>query len=50
MPGQRQVAELRLLVECFLQVVLAEIAHAGGEGFADRGRRLGLAHGQQTDC
>lgn len=49
MPGQVQVAQFGLLGQGFLQVVLAEIGHAAGEGLADGGGRFGLAHGQQAD-
>src|SRR5690606_7806105 len=49
-PDQVQVGQLGLLGQGFLQVVLAEVALAGGMCLAYGLRRLGLAHGEQTDC
>ncbi len=48
MPGQRQVGQLGLLVQRLLQIVLAEIALAGGECLANGSGWLGLADGQQA--
>ena len=49
-PMKCQVSQLLLLVEGFLQVVLANVTHAGCERFADGFGGLGLAHREQANC
>src|SRR5471032_1767847 len=49
-PDQGQVGQFELFAQCFLQVVLAEIAQPGGIRFAHSLGGLGLAHGQQLNA